>query len=170
MILPAVCIFSAIGFDRFLAYAIIAFKTPRAQILATVVLLLVIGILNLRFYWGEFAFTCKYDDANAHIASYMGESLGNLGNSYHAFFMGAPRYRYGIHPSTDFLSNNNIITNVDTPITAPPVDLNAQAPVAFYFVPERANELTFVQKLFPNGQEERINDCGEPLLVIYHVP
>jgi len=170
LVLPAVYFLIADSFDKLVRYIELPKFEKQAQIVITSLFVIVICAINFKYYFIDYAFSCKYDDKYAHLASDMGLSLGNLGSSYRAFFLGAPYYRYGVHPSTDFLSNYNKITNVDEPLTAPPTGFNVQPPVVFYSVPERAGELTFVKQLFPDGKEEQISECGYALLDIYHVP
>jgi len=170
MVLPAAYFLIADTMDKLVRYFEIPKFEKQVQFAVTALFVVVICSINFKYYFIDYAFSCKYDDKYAHLASDMGLNLGKLGSSYQAFFLGAPWYRYGVHPSTDFLSGDNKITNVDNPLTAPPTDLNAHPPVVYYTVPERASELTFVKQLFPNGRQELVSECGYPLLDIYHVP
>jgi 4-amino-4-deoxy-L-arabinose transferase-like glycosyltransferase len=167
---PAVCIFVGLGVDRLidLGTRSINFRPLLATAL-TAVFIVVIGIANYREYFMHYASSCLYEDWGTRFASYMGQSLGDAGPEYKVFLVGFPRIWYGIHPSVDFLSGKNPITDVKDPITAPPALVGAGEKAIFFFTPDREPEMSWVQQALPGGQVYRIQDCGNPMLTVYRV-
>jgi 4-amino-4-deoxy-L-arabinose transferase-like glycosyltransferase len=170
MILPAVCLFAGIAWDLILKLGWPAHAASRRGMAAAGLIVALTAALNVRAYFFSYAMTCRYEDTNTRFASFMGAHLGRLGTRYTAYLLGAPRIWYGIHPSVDFLSGGNPIKDINDPLTAPPAFLTNGRPAVFYFTPEREGELRLVQQCFTGGEVTRIYDCGNLLLISYHVP
>jgi hypothetical protein len=167
---PAVCIFVGLGVDRLidLGTRSITFR-PLVTAGLTAALILVVGVANYREYFVHYAPSCLYEDWGTRFASYMGQSLGEAGTDYRAFLFGYPRIWYGIHPSVDFLSGGNPITDIKDPITAPPSFVKPGEKAIFFFTPDREGELAWVQQAVPGGEVRRILDCKNPMLTVYQV-
>lgn len=170
IVFPAVCIFVALGWDRLLEFGSKATSTSRvtaASLTAAFIALFV--ILNLKAYFIDYASSCRYEDWGTRFASYMGAYLGDLEPGYQAYLLGEPRIRYGIHPSVDFLSGGVSVTDVREPLTGPPTFVDPKSKAVFVFIPERENELAFVQQYMPGGRVVHKYDCDDLMMVIYQV-
>ncbi len=171
VVLPAVCIFVAIGWDRLIAFAGGVFARRAVQLGAVAAIVAFTAGLNLKYYFFDCAFTCVYEDPMTRLASYMGEYYGRIGpQRYQAYLLGAPRITYGIHRSVDFFTNNRPIKDIREPLKAPPADLGIGRPAVFFFTPERHEEIRHIRQLLPDGQEDVIRDCGAALLYVYLAP
>ncbi|RME45889.1 MAG: phospholipid carrier-dependent glycosyltransferase [Chloroflexi bacterium] len=170
IIFPAVCIFAALGWDRLIEFGVREMPAKKVTMNAfTAVFIVLVTVLNLKAYFIDYAQSCRYEDWGTRFASYMGEYLGTVGPEYKAYLMGAPRIRYGIHRSVDFLSEGTSVTNVDERITSEPTFVDPNSKVVFIFIPDRQNELTFVKQYMPGGKVLRKYDCGNLMMVIYQV-
>jgi 4-amino-4-deoxy-L-arabinose transferase-like glycosyltransferase len=168
IIFPAVCLFVALGWDRLAAFASQALASRPARTGAvTALFVAAIAIPNLKAYLLDYAPTCRYEDWGTRYASRMGTIIGRLGPRYAPYLLGAPRIYYGIHPSVDFLSNGVPVTNVNDVLTAPPTALDPRARVVFFIIPERENELAFIQAQLPGGEVQRIYDCTDLQMITY---
>jgi 4-amino-4-deoxy-L-arabinose transferase-like glycosyltransferase len=170
IIIPAVCVFVGLGVDRLIELGTksVSFRPLVAGVL-TAVFILTVGVVNYRQYFVNYASSCLYEDWGTRFASYMGQALGEAGSSYKAFLFGYPRIWYGIHPSVDFLSGSNPITDIKDPITGPAELAGVAGKAIFFFTPDREAEMRWVQEALPGGTVSRIRDCGNPMLTIYRV-
>jgi hypothetical protein len=170
IMLPAVCIFVGLAWDRL---AERGFRMPvipwLGPLAATVVFVAAFSVLNLRAYFVDYAPSCRYEDWGTRFASYMGEALGKAGPSYKAYLLGYPRIWYGIHPSVDYLSGKIPISDIRQPLTAATPFQSSGGRAIFFFTPEREKELEWVRRALPGGEVRRVLDCGELMLTIYQV-
>ena len=83
------------------------------------------------------------------------------------FFFGFPRMGYFSLSTIPFLAPEKQAQDVIEPLTGPAA-LPVRGPTLFIFLPERLNELPFVQQQVPGGTTREFrNDNGELLFVVY---
>ena len=135
---------------------------------------LLVGAINVNYYFREFMTTCRYEAGLTRIASRVGSYLGTLDRGYVAYAYGAPRFYYGVHPSVDFLSHQLPVTAMDElgkPVaTAVPEGLAPAGGVVFLFAPEREELHEQVRSRYPGGQDLELRDCGETVMQVYRLP
>jgi hypothetical protein len=167
MILPAVCILVAVGWEKILDFAGDFFAKNSVRVAAIVAIIALTAALNIKYYFVDYAFTCRYEDPNTRLASYVGQYYGQLpAQKYEGYLVVAPRVIYGVYPSVDFFTHNAILNNVQEPITAP----TFKTPAVFFFTPDHQAELATVQQFYPGGKSDTVTDCGETILYIYLTP
>jgi hypothetical protein len=135
----------------------------------TVAFIVVVAASNVRAYFVDYGPSCRYEDWSTRFGSYMGEALGKAGPSYKAYLLGYPRTWYGIHPSVDYLSGKNPITDIKQPLTGPTAFASQDGRAIFFFTSDREHELDWVKQSMPGGEVRRIYDCGSLILTIYRV-
>ena len=198
IVFPAVCIFVALGVDRLVALGVdqlAAFRVDRLAalgsrgarpdlrwtIIAPVIAFLTVAtVLNVKAYFPDFAFTCRFGDWATRFASHMGQTMADVGPSYTAYLVGDGRVWHGIHKSVDYLSNDRPLTNVAgmdfssgqlviTEPEGPLVTMENNRPTIIFFIPERAGEMGAIRSYLPGGVEYYIPDCGVPMVGVYRV-
>lgn len=171
IVFPAICIFVGLAWDQLMELGSKAVAATRFnQTAPTLVFIALIGGLNFKAYFIDYAPNCLYEDLNTRYASYMGSYAAKLGPTYAPYSLSAPRVLYGIHKSVDFLTGGLPITDIVDPLTGPPTFIDPHSRAVFFFTPERENELTFVQSYMPGGKVDRLYDCGNLIMIAYVVP
>jgi len=175
MALPTILLLAALGWDQVTRLIFSGWNPPGGRsklrpFLLTVVLLAVVGTVNLKYYFRDYALSCRYEDPTTRLASYIGSYYGRLDGAYSAYMLTAPRLVYGTHPSVDFLDGNRPIHDLRDPLESPPSTADFTLPAVFFLAPERRDELRFLKQSLPRGRDEVLNDCGEPILYVYKVP
>ena len=172
MMFPVVCLFAAIAADRLIDGAAALVTDWRPATTRTVMMSVCIGglaFLNLKAYFVDYAPNCLYENRPTRFASFFGSKLGQLGMTYQGYLFGAPVVFYGVYDSMDYLSGGVPVTDVRDPLTGPPTFINPDRNSAFFFIPERVNELVFIQQALPGGTVQEISDCGARMMTIYTV-
>jgi 4-amino-4-deoxy-L-arabinose transferase-like glycosyltransferase len=170
IVVPAVCIFVGLGLDRLLEFGISDTSLGRLlKNLLTVAFIIIVSLFNLRAYFVDYGPSCLYEDWGTRFASYMGEALGKAGLEYKAYLLGYPRIWYGIHPSVDYLSGGNPITDIKDPLSGPPTFVEPGSKAIFFFTPEREGEMAAVMAYLPGGTVRHIYDCDVLMMTIYQV-
>jgi 4-amino-4-deoxy-L-arabinose transferase-like glycosyltransferase len=170
IVVPAVCILVGLGLDRLLELGINDTSLGRLlKNILTIAFIITVSFLNIRAYFVDYGPSCLYEDWGTRFASYMGEALGKAGLEYKAYLFGYPRIWYGIHPSVDYLSGGNPITDIKDPLTGPPTFVQPGSKAIFFFTPEREGEMAAVMEYLPGGKVTRIYDCNVLMMTIYQV-
>lgn len=127
-------------------------------------------IADLNFYFLEFAPFASRGDPNTQIATEVARRILTYPAGSQLYFFGAPRMTYQGFSTIKFVAPHVEGTDVLEPLAAPP-DWTLDRPVtAFAFTPERATELEFVKRRYPDGREMWIaTPKREPLVLIYEV-
>ncbi|MBI5053009.1 MAG: glycosyltransferase family 39 protein [Chloroflexi bacterium] len=166
--IPAVMLLAAIGFQQLLLASTALAKNPLVLRLGMSALLLVpIGVLNLRIYFMDFAARCRYgNDERTRFASYLGTYLDTLGRETRVFLLRDDLLFYGSHRSVDFLSGKLPVTNWTESVNT----IKGTANMAIVAVPNRADELRTWAIDHPGGKFQREYDCDRLILLAYHIP
>lgn len=139
------------------------------------VAVLFLSFISIKWYFVEFTPLLRYGSYNAVVATSIGkQARDQLGADWRMYFFGPPRMYIGFG-SILYLAPAVEGQDIADPLTAPidrstvPNDKNA----AFIFLPERRNELDFVQQTFPNGEVEIVPSplpgTPDPLYILYRV-
>jgi 4-amino-4-deoxy-L-arabinose transferase-like glycosyltransferase len=136
---------------------------------ATVVLML-ISILNLRYYFVVYTPMGIYGNPTAEVATRLGRYLQEQELDYVVYFCGAPTM-YADIGNLRFLARDTIIRDVREG-EDPTVNFDDADGVRFVFLPHRQTEIETVRERFPGGQEKHIRSKFDNrlLYVLYEVP
>jgi 4-amino-4-deoxy-L-arabinose transferase-like glycosyltransferase len=162
--IPAVALLVAIGLEQTVRLAQRLLE-PRWRGWPTVTLGLLVTILavgSVRFYFVEFTPSGRYGSQNGETATMIGHYLHDLAGSQQAYFFGAPRI-YWSFGTMSFLAPSVAGQDVVEPLTAPPDFVAAGRSSVFLFLPERMEELGWVQQAFPDGHLREFRDAGGSL-------
>ena len=133
-----------------------------------------LSFISLKWYFVEFTPMQLYGSYNGLVATTLGKyARDSLGNQWKIYFFGAPRM-YANFGSIPYLAPAVEREDIAEPLTSPLARnlIKTAKNAAFVFLPERRNELAFVQKAFPGGTVEDITSPikDEPLFILYRVP
>jgi 4-amino-4-deoxy-L-arabinose transferase-like glycosyltransferase len=174
--IPAVALLVAFGLEQSVRLASRLLDIGRRwEKMALGALVVVLAISSIYFYFVEFIPTRRYGSANGETATMMGHYLRDLGDDWHAYIFGAPRlyWNFGTMP---FMAPRVQGTDVVEPLEGPPDFLDqADDPVysgtVFLFLPERSEELNWVQQALPGGQIREFYDASGVLeFIAYQYP
>jgi hypothetical protein len=174
VVLPAACLLVGLATDWLLGNIarITTFQPSHWRLInngALAALLLVMAVLNLRTYYGDFAGSCVYVGERGRQASMLGSYLATLPPTTRAFVLPTEEsFRHGPHLSLDYLSNRMAIANIEPPLAGatPPPELGAPGVRhAVAAVPARRGELAQLARWFPGGHTTTLTNCGAELSV-----
>lgn len=145
---------------------------PQGQVwigLATAVLLCWLVMVDITFYFGSLYEQYVLGGQNTVVATKIAFDLQDESVPPDVYFFGFPRMGYYSLATIPYLVPEIEAVDLIEPITAPPV-VNLARTTWFIFLPERLNELQFIQEAYPGGQYEEIQDASNMLLYsVYRV-
>jgi hypothetical protein len=148
----------------------------RWENLALGLLIALLAVSNVRFYFVEYTPSRRYGSENGETATMLGHYLHDQDRGTEVYWFGAPRI-YWDFGSMSFLAPQVIGQDVVDPLHAPPefageaAAAAAERGVLFVFLPERIEELHWVQQAFPDGQVEEFYDTADRLrFTVYALP
>ena len=167
---PALCALVALGLVKTVTFARQTLGLPgKASRVALVALVLLIGILDVRFYFWTYTPSGEYGGPNTEVADRMGHYLHSLGWGWKAYMLTPPRIYSGF-ATIPFWAPEVPRYDVLEPLTEEPdfVDLDYKA--VFLVLPERGAELEVVQSCYPHGALLHFRGRrGLPLFLAYEV-
>jgi hypothetical protein len=168
--IPAVALLVALGLEQTvrLAWRLLVLDRRWANLLlGLLVLILMAG--SVHFYFVEYTPQRRYGSANGEMATMMGHYLQTMDGRTDAYLFGAPRI-YWSFGTMQFLAPRVQGQDVIEPLEAPP-DLPGEGQQAvFLFLPERRQELAWVEEGYPGGEVfEFYNPQGVLRFVAYQV-
>jgi hypothetical protein len=168
VLFPAVCLFVAIAWDKLIHLGTRTLSSNWIRnALPTALFIGLLSFFNLKAYFVDYAPTCAYEGENTRLASYIGAYMGELGPTYTHYLMTAPRIDYGTYRSMKYLSGNLTANEIRETITSPLDSIVSNQKYAFYLIPQREDELTYLQRGLPSGKIDRIDECGKTILIVY---
>jgi hypothetical protein len=168
MVLPAAMLMAAIGLDAILESIGAGWERNR-MVYAGVAAFVLLNLFafNQWAYFVDFAGKCRYGgDGQTRFASYLGRYLSTLQPMDPVFLLSNDVYRYGTHPSVDFLSHGKSVTNV-------PDAIDSIDPVSGDILiasPDRIDELLAWAHAHPGGAFLAFYDCKTLFVLVYRVP
>jgi hypothetical protein len=144
-----------------------AFRRPSwATGSALAALFVALLVINADVYFRQYASSCEYGgDSETRIAYSLGTVLARMQRGEHAIVLGNDNIQYGTHASAQYLNPGVIVQNLTQAL---PPDIGASSPPqAFILIPERLNDLAYLQKVFPGGQVKQVTDCTRVVLYVY---
>ncbi len=162
--IPAVSILVALGLERTVALLrrLLDLKHDLWDGIVPAALMAVLMIVAVRFYFVEFTSARRYGSANGETATMMAYYLRELEGNPHAYLLGAPRLYWGFG-TMEFMAPKIQGFDIVDPLDAPPDFLDTSQGAIFLFLPERAGELGWVTKAFPEGETHQFYDKGGEL-------
>ena len=132
-------------------------------------LLAVAMAADLAFYFGDYSAKRAFGDLNTETASAVALYLHDQEPGQRVYFLGPPRMGYNTHATIAYLVPGAVGSDVVEPLTDPP-DWALEGPTIFILLPERREELAFVQQAYPQGVTHSAPDRrGELLFIAYAV-
>ena len=133
-------------------------------------IMLLAVVLELRFYFGNYAPGAGQGDINTQVAGRMGLYLAKYPPASEAFFFGPPRMGYHGFGTISFLAPQVIGQDVPEVLAGPPGWELSAPRTAFIFLPERQAESAFVTNRYPGGNSQWFYASnGTPLFLLYEV-
>jgi 4-amino-4-deoxy-L-arabinose transferase-like glycosyltransferase len=142
----------------------------RNIVLASLVIFMTWLVINdLRYYFFEVYDHYILGGVNTLVATEVAHYLDAKEDDPAVYFFGHPRMGYRSFSTIPYLVPDIEAEDVLEPLTASPT-WRLQGPTVFIFLPERANEMLYVQSAYPAGgyQEFRAED-GSILFLVYEV-
>ena len=135
----------------------------------TAVVLLWLALVDINFYFGDLYDSYVLGGGNTVVANEIAEYLQAEPKPPTVYFMGFPRMGYYSLSTIPYLAPQVDAIDVVEPISVPP-DWPIGDPTLAIFLPERLNELRFVQEAYPNGSYEEVYDEENQLLyAVYRI-
>lgn len=148
----------------------------RWENLALGLLVSLLAVSSIRYYFVEFAPSGRYGSENGETATMVAYYLRDQNTGTQVYLFGAPRI-YWSFGTMGFLAPQVSGRDVVQPLTSPPdfADEAAAAAagrgVVFVFLPERVEELFWIQQAFPDGQVDEFYDAwGRLRFTAYTLP
>jgi 4-amino-4-deoxy-L-arabinose transferase-like glycosyltransferase len=136
--------------------------------IALAIILIAAG-LDLRFYFVDYARGPGQGDVNTQVATSLGRYLTGYPAGGRVFFFGPPRMGYRGFSTLPYLAPQVQGQDVIQALNAP-VDFAIGSITAFVFLPERSNELQWVELRYPQGNTRWFRAAdGAPLFLLYEV-
>lgn len=134
----------------------------------TAVIFLVISYQDLEYYFFQAPQNYIFGGVNTLVATEVADYLSERPADERVYFFGLPRMGYFSHSTVPYLAPHIVGIDVADPLRAPPTwDLSTTT--HFMFLPERTNDLRFVEMAYPNGEYIQIfNERNQELLVIVY--
>ncbi len=143
-----------------------------AVVVAAFALLAIVAAVDINYYFNR-VYPGGYvlGGLNTEVATEIGYYLRDKQPANEdVFFFGFPRMGYFSLSTIPFLAPDKQAQDVIEPLTGPAA-LPLRGPTLFIFLPERLNELPFVQQQAPGGTTQEFRDeNGELLFVVYESP
>jgi 4-amino-4-deoxy-L-arabinose transferase-like glycosyltransferase len=166
---PAVAAVIALPLERGADWFSTAWPGARRVILAALGGVLLLGAWqDLRFYFGEYSANLRFADNNTEVATRVGDYLAGIETDPQVYFFGG-RMSYYSHSTIRYLAPRASGTDVPEPLSAPP-DWALPDPTVFIFLPERSEELQWVQLSYPGGTARWFTGKDGPLFLAYEFP
>jgi hypothetical protein len=137
--------------------------------LALGLLILVMAVSSVRFYFVDYTPSRRYGSENGETATMIGHYLQELGEGEQVYFFGAPQIYWKFGTMT-FLAPDALGQDVVEPVDAPPEFEEISHGAVFIFLPERGDELAWVQQAYPDGRSREVRDAeGELRFTAYQL-
>jgi 4-amino-4-deoxy-L-arabinose transferase-like glycosyltransferase len=152
----------------------LAKEWPRLRYVALAGAVLVmtwIVVADLRYYFDEVYETYVLGGLNTQVATSVAGYLNEQDPAPEVYFFGFPRMGYYSLSTIPYLAPEVEAQDVMEPLTAPP-EWPLTRPTTFVFLPEREEELRYVESAYPGGSTYRATRPGDGLLLFaaYEAP
>lgn len=131
--------------------------------LGTAVILLWMFFVNITFYFGKLYDSYTLGGLNTVVATSIAKELQAEIEPPDVYFFGYPRMGYFSLATIPYLAPDVKGVDIIEPLTAPP-EWEIAKPTQFIFLPERLDELNFVQQAFPTAVYEEVRNAEGQLL------
>lgn len=126
-------------------------------------------LFDITFYFGELYESYALGGSNTVVATEIAQDLQDELVTPDVYFLGFPRMGYFSLSTIPYLVPDADAVDLVEPLTEPP-NWTIEQPTLVIFLPERLNELDFVQTAFADGRYEEIRDeSGNLLYAVYRL-
>jgi 4-amino-4-deoxy-L-arabinose transferase-like glycosyltransferase len=166
---PALCLVIALAIERLAA--LLPWALPlgrRAAYTIAGVAVMLLALWNLNFYFREYTPRRTFGWLNTEVATAIGNYVGRQPDAVYVYFFGPPRMFIGngtIHFIAPDVPGVDIIEPLVAPEALPPAP-DGRRPI-FVFLPERASELTVVERRYPGGTRYQADAQVEVATLFY---
>ena len=162
---PALCALVALGLVKMVAFARQALGlSQKASTVVLIALVLLIGILDIRFYFWVYTPNGEFGGPNTEVADRMGQYLHSLGQGWKAYMLTPPRIYSGF-ATIPFRAPEVPRYDVMEPLTGRPDFVDPSYKAVFLVLPEREAELEMVRSRYPHGTLRRFPGRRDPPLL-----
>ncbi len=152
---PAVAIFLALGITQFSGILDhMKLLAPRWQTILSIGLLVILGIQNIAYYFGDYRSQNRFQDATGEFTEKFGLELQGLGPNYDYYLLGMPRI-FAAFPTVVFLCPENNMLDLTGDMIATLVLTEGKSNV-FAAIPENRSDLERIEQKFPGGTWEEV--------------
>ena len=171
---PATAILVALPLGQAAAWLRALWPRYRTVIAAAALLVITLtGVNDLHYYFAEVYDEYVLGGYNTQTATAVARYLQQQEDpTQDVYFFGLPRMGYYSLSTIRYLAPGMRGRDVEEPLTMPPA-WQVERPAIFIFLPERTNELPYVQAAFPDGVEHTVtagDPSADPLFVAYDLP
>lgn len=168
---PVLCLLLGLGVDWLtrVTQRVLRF-TFQASRFALCALLVLIAVLNLRYYFVVYTPSRVYGNPTAEMTTVLGRYLARQDDN-HAVYLHGPPFVYWDFGALRFLARGVEGMDVPAPTEGEPPHVDLTRGARFVFHPERADELAEIRTRYPGGTETRAHSTadGRLLYVMYEV-
>lgn len=165
---PAVAVLVAIPLITAIEWLSSIWPGRRILFSGLAALTLAVAIWNdVRFYFGQYTPSKVFGDVNTETAQRVAELIAQKEDGVKVYFLGG-RIGFRTHSSIPYLAPQASGQDVLETLAGPP-DWPISGHTIFILLPERANELAFIQEAYPGGDTFRLEGKNGPLFVGYEV-
>ena len=137
--------------------------------LGTAVVLLWLSFVDITFYFGSLYESYVLGGHNTVVATDVASYLQAEPEPPTVYFLGFPRMGYFSLATIPYLAPTVEAIDLVEPLTAPPAGRISRTTL-FIFLPERLDELAFVQQAYPTGMYEEVRNAQNQFLyAVYRV-
>ena len=168
--LPSVAIFVALPLGLFRRWLQPLWADGKVWLwMGTAVVLLWLVFVDITFYFDELYDAYVLGGHNTIVATDVASYLAAEPDPPIVYFFGFPRMGYFSLATIPYLAPEAKAVDLIEPLVGPP-DWAITEPTLFVFLPERRDELSFVQEAYPSGTTEEVQDAQNQLLyLVYRV-
>jgi hypothetical protein len=151
---PAACILAAVVLARLVQNLVVGWRKHAAKAAVVLIVLTMLGEAgwNVRYYFGVWAPSQAYSDANSRRASLIGDYLGHQPQGSMAYIASSPNFRGQGWSALEFLRGATPFQDIDEPMADFIPEVAPASHYVFIFPSGREGELFAVEQAFPGGK------------------
>jgi 4-amino-4-deoxy-L-arabinose transferase-like glycosyltransferase len=165
---PTAAFFVALALDRIIVLARSVARIGDSLAYAPALLAAALAFSTARYYFVDYTPKMLFGSYNGLVATELARYLDAAGTSVDWYFAGPPRMFWGF-PTVPFLAPDAAGHDLLQPLTRPIAPVEPSGRLLFVLLPERLNELQWIQATYPTGTRTDFPSPlrPEPLFVVW---